>query len=499
MVKQALQIVQLERDFFQKGGLNVSIGLDEIFERGKRLDASYYDAEGRRVRQIMIDCPYPKLPLFGENGFAKRVFHFPQFRRIFVKDGIPIFTASQILDFNPKPEKFISERTKADLTALTLREGQIVITCSGTIGFCSIVTGILKNKVFSHDLIRIECDNSNDIGYIYAFLKTKIGHRLITTNNYGSVITHIEPEHLSNVFIPNMPSNIKNEINKNIMAAFKLRDEAYELLRMADELLFKRLNLPPLKDLNVQYLTDDPNLRVFPLKIGDWQNRIDASFHIPLIDKIVEQLETTPTELTNVGDKRVSEKIILPGRFKRIYVNEEYGVPFLSGGDILQLDPEQVKYLSVKRHDKRIQEQLTLHEDMILITCSGTIGNTVLAPAHFDGWTANQHILRIVPSKETNAGYIYTFLASSYGRELIKRFTCGSVVDEIDDNQLASVEFPLPSRKIQDEIGNLALDAKKKYSEAYRIEKTITSKLEEIILSSLITSIPESKPTFIRT
>ena len=216
MVKQALQTVQLERDFFQKEGLNhVSIELNEILERGKRLDASYYDAEGRRIRQIMADCPYPKLPLFGENGFAKRVYHFPQFKRIFVKDGIPIYTASQILDFNPKSEKFISERTKADLGALTLREGQIVITCSGTIGFCSIVTGILKNKVFSHDLIRIECDNGDDIGYVYAFLKTKMGHRLITTNNYGSVITHIEPEHLANVFIPNMPPNIKKEIHKS--------------------------------------------------------------------------------------------------------------------------------------------------------------------------------------------------------------------------------------------------------------------------------------------
>lgn len=294
-----------------------------------------------------------------------------------------------------------------------------------------------------------------------------------------------------------MPFDIKKEIHKNIMVAFGLRDEAYGLLGKANELLFKRLNLPPLKDLDVQYLTDDSDLRTFPLKVGDWQNRIDASFHVPIINKIVEQLETTPAELTNVGDKRVSEKIILPGRFGRVYVNQEYGVPFLSGGDILQLDPTQVKYLSIKRHDKRIQEQLTLHENMILITCSGTIGNTVLAPTHFDGWAANQHILRIVPSRETNVGYIYTFLASSYGRELIRRFTCGSVVDEIDDNQLASVEFPLPSQKIQDEIGDLALDAKKKYSDAYRIEKTTTSKLEEIILSSLITSIPESKPTFI--
>jgi len=57
----------------------------------------------------------------------------------------------------------------------------------GSIGFCSIITETLKNKVFTHDLIRIECNNQNDIGYVYAFLKTKIGNKTLTTNNYGSV------------------------------------------------------------------------------------------------------------------------------------------------------------------------------------------------------------------------------------------------------------------------------------------------------------------------
>ena len=494
MVMVPSQTVQLKHSISKKVDLNhISIKLDEILEREKRLDASYYAAEGRRARQIIVDCPYPKIPLFGENGFAKRVYHFrsDKFKRKFVKDGIPFYAASQILDFNPKPEKFIAKPTKALVESLALKEGQIVLTCSGTIGSCSIVSSILKDKIFTHDLIRIECNNGDDIGYVYAFLKTKVGRQLITTNNYGSVITHVEPKHLANVFIPNMSSNIKKEIHGNILTAFKLRDEAYKLLRNADDLLFKCLNLPPLTDLDVQYLTDDPNLRAFPLKINDWKHRIDASFHVPLIDKIVEQLDMAPAELTTVGDKRVSEKIILPSRFKRIYVNEEYGVPFLSGGDILQVDPQQVKYLSIKQHDKRIQEQLTLHEDMILITCSGTIGNVVLVPAQFDRWAGNQHILRIVPSKETNAGYIYTFLASSYGKELIKRFTYGSVVEEIDDNQLALVEFPLPSRKIQDKIGDLVLDAKRKYSEAYTLEKATISMVEKILLSSLIVSIPD--------
>lgn len=492
----ALQIIKQEKQTLQNIGANhVSIGLSEVLGRGKRLDASYYDAEGRRIRQIIADCPYPKIPLYGENGFAKNVFYLSRFRRIFVNNGIPIFTASHILDFNPRPDKFISRRTKANIEELVLKEGQIVVTRSGSIGFCSIVTGVLKGKIFSDDLIRIECDNPNDTGYVYAFLKTSIGHKLLTTNNYGSVITHIEPEHLEKVTIPNFPDDIKRGIHVNIMTAFKLRDDAYELLRSADELLVERLNLPSLESLKIKYLSAEPDLRSFSVKISEWKHRFDGSFHIPIITEIVKQLERCPAELTFLGDKRISKKIFLPGRFKRVYVSEDYGAPFLSGGDILQFDPKKEKYLSKKHHDKRINEQLVLHENMILVTRSGTVGNTILVPEHLTGWVANEHILRIIPNEETNAGYIYAFLASDYGRELVKRFTYGSVVDEIGEDQLASVEFPLPSRKIQDEIGNLVLEAKRKYSEAYAIEKATIRKVEEIILSSLIVSIPDKFPS----
>lgn len=486
MVNQELQTVLLKPDFLQKDGLNcVSVNMNEVLERGKRLDASYFGIEGKRARQIIASCPFPKLLLFGENGFAQKVYHFSRFKRIFIKKGIPIFTASQILDFNPMPEKFVSTRTKADLNALTLKEGQIVITCSGSIGFPSIVTEILKNKVFTHDLIRVECTDPTDAGYVYAFLKTKIGYTVLTTNNYGSVVTHIEPEHLANVSVPNLPDNIKKETSKEIMQAFKLRDEANVLLKQADELLFQRLELPSLETMKPKYLNVADELRIFSRKISDWQHRLDGSFHIPIIDEIIKQLQKSPAELTTIGDERVSEKIILPGRFKRVYVTEEYGTPFLSGGDIMQFDQIQVKYLSKNKHSKRVYEELMLQENTILVTRSGTVGNVVRSPKHFEGWAANEHIIRIIPSKEINAGYIYTFLASSYGRELIKRFTYGSVVDEIDDKQLASVEFPLPSRNIQDEIGNLVLEANKKWTEAYRLEKATISKVEEYITSQV--------------
>src|SRR5699024_11283164 len=49
----------------------------------------------------------------------------------------------------------------------------------------------------------------------------------------------------------------------------------------------------------------------------------------------------------------------------------------------------------------------------------------------WESWTANQHIIRVVPANSEIAGYLNVFLASDYGHQLITRFTYGSVVDEI--------------------------------------------------------------------
>lgn len=479
---QKLQTILLDPDFLLKNGLKcVSVSLLEVMERKKRFDAHFFDIEGKKARQTVADCPYPKLPLFAENGFSKDVKYPPRFKRIFVSKGIPIFTASQSLELNPLPNKFISKKTKVNLDVLSLKSGQITVTRSGTIGRCSIVTETLKGKIFSDDLIRINCSSPNEVGYVYAFLKTTIGNKILTTNNYGSVVSHIEPVHLSNVFIPLLPEDIIKETQNKIMTAFKLRDEANSLIQQANELLFKLLDLPPLESLRAQFLSD--RVRTFSRRISDWQHRIDGSFHIPLIDEISKEFKKKSAELTTLADKRVSKEIILPGRFKRVYVDQDHGIPFLSGGDILQFDPTQAKYLSVKHHSKRIKEQLIFHENMILITCSGTIGNMILAPKHFENWTGNQHILRIVLSEGVNAGYVYSFLASSYGRELVKRFTYGSVVDEINDEQLASVQFLLPSPEIQNEIGNLVLEANKKRTEAYLLEKNSVAAVERLIVS----------------
>ncbi len=184
-----------------------------------------------------------------------------------------------------------------------------------------------------------------------------------------------------------------------------------------------------------------------------------------------------------MGDERISENIILPGRFKRVYVDEGQGRVFFGGKQLYELDPSNKKYLSLVHHGERIKKQLELIENMTLITCSGTIGKVTLVPRHWEHWAASQHIIRVVPANHDIAGYISVFLASDYGRALITRFTYGSVVDEIDNKHVSQIPFPLlKNEAVQAKINRLALEANSMRYEAYQLEQEAMQIMNDEVL-----------------
>lgn len=449
-----------------------AVALSDVVARGKRLEASVFDVEAKQARSLIAKGKYPQSFIGGASGMASS-YVCGRFKRIWVeKSDMPIYQPSSIVDIKPTPDGYISAKTKTDIDALRVKKNQILMTCSGTIGKVSYVSRTLANRIFSHDLLRIDCRKADEAGYVYAFLKSKIGNRILLTNSYGAVITHIEPEHLATIPIPDAPAMLKKKIHDLIVRSYDLRDESNDLIDEATALLIKELALPPIGDFDVSFYKKNAAVDTFSVKLSDMEGRLDASYHMPIVDAIIEHLQQNAEEVTTVGAPRISKEVILPGRFKRVYVDEGYGRVFIGGKQLYELDPTNKKYLSNVHHGDRISRQLELHENMTLITCSGTIGKVALVGKHWENWTANQHIIRILPASEDIAGYLNIFLASDYGKVLITRFTYGSVVDEIDDNHVRQIAIPLlKNHTVQKKINDLALEANEKRYQAYLLEQ----------------------------
>lgn len=450
-----------------------AVALSDVVARGKRLEASVFDVEAKQARTTVVNGKYKWHALGGKDGLIQNAYYPGRFKRIYCdkRTGEAFYLPSQMAEVYPKSEKYISALTKCDISELRLKPNTLLLTRSGTIGTVSLVSKTAQGKVYSDDVIRVSFNEVYDTGFIYTFLKSKTGSKILTTNGYGSVITHLEPEHLATVPIPDAPTMLKKKIHDLIVRSYELRDESNDLIDQATALLIGELKLPDIDAFDVGLYKKAAPVDTFSVRLSEMSGRLDASYHVPIVDAIIEHLKRYAEEVTTVGDPRISREVILPGRFKRVYVDEGYGVPFFGGRSIGELDPSDKRYLSFSQHDKKIKEELTIREGMILITCSGTIGKIALVPKHWDNWAMTHDIIRLLPADDL-IGYVYIWLQTEYAAKLIEAFAYGSVVRHIEKEHLCKVAIPLlKNHEVQKRINELALEANEKRYQAYLLEQ----------------------------
>ncbi|TDD74857.1 methylation-associated defense system restriction endonuclease subunit S MAD5 [Flavobacterium caseinilyticum] len=134
----------------------------------------------------------------------------------------------------------------------------------------------------------------------------------------------------------------------------------------------------------------------------------------------------------------LAKDIFNGARFKRYYVeNEDHGISFMGSSDMLKLHINDLKDIS-KKYTKNINK-LLLEKDWILISCSGTIGNTVYTNQDFVGKTASQHVMRVIPNNIVKSGFLYAYLTSKYGYSFLTQGTYGAVIQHIEPQHIKNI------------------------------------------------------------
>lgn len=405
--------------------LSTTIKLSEVLAAGVRLEASAFSIEAHNAVTALTNSGLPLIPLYGKEGLCQEAHNAFRFKRIYVdaEHGIPFLSSSDIISLRPRIENYLSRKYTQNLSKLLIQKWDILISCSGTVGNVSLACETLAGKALSQDAIRLRATDPDLAGFIAAFLPSRYGRPQLTQATYGSVIVHIEPEHLERVLIPDLPPIRRIEIGRLMCKAGELRDEANHLLDEADRLLHERLNLPYLKDITPRGSASFTTT----IKASQLMGRLEASFHNPEAIAAEKQLAQLPVEITKIGDQRITKEVRAITKFReRTYVDKG-GIPMLSSKQLFQVDPIDVKRLAKGAHTKDLPE-IQLEENMIAVTRSGTIGKVQIIPKYMAAWTASEDATRILASDDINAGYLYAWLASDYGYCLITRQSYGSVI-----------------------------------------------------------------------
>lgn len=432
----------------------------------KRLDASYHINDTVEYRSRLAVCPHAVTTIGKE---ASKVFYGNIFSRIYVKDaahGIPYLSASEMQKSDLNTGKYLSKKQAEHLKYLMLDKDWILISCSGTLGICVYTDERYSKMIGTHDLIRL-IPRKDQIypGVIYAFLASRFGYAMLTHSQYGSVVQHTNSDQVKAIPIPVFPDALQKKVHSLVMESARLREEADSAYQKAIQIIETEIPMPL-----TGYKTSSVGLN----KILYSQNkRLDANYHICAGDTYQTYIKEN-FEYKTLGE--LAKNFWRPDIFKRHYVQQ--GIMFLGSSNIMLATPESKKYLSKKQTDISL---LKVDENWILIPRSGTIGDCVLTNSQHAQKLVSEHVIRFESNNILSVEYIFAFLSSYIGKQLIKKHMFGSVIQHVEPPLLSTIPIPVLDQKIQVNITELVEEYRKKMGVSSAKQKEAISDIEEEI------------------
>lgn len=438
---------------------------------GGRLDAMYHCSPGVKANEDMVilkaqGVSFRKVAgpggmgLVGPISRTKRVYAAPG------EPSLPYLRPYDVFDYVPQPADRLSVEGSTGLERLVPEPGTILQTCSGrNLGPLAYVDAFIGRFVVSDDMLRLSIEDADARFYTLAFLSTPTGQALLTRSKTGNVIDHLSADDLAAVEIPFLDDALTREIVAKMGEALALREAA-------------RIRL---SDLIEQYSQTLPTPSRDGLPRDGWSasatslgTRVDAAFHDPLVAKI-------RAEFLNLGGVAVAElaETSIPARYKRYYVTPEHGLPIVSGRQLLQTKPINLRYIAPRSFDFA---EYQLGEAMIAFGAEGRaeerIAQPVLVTRDRAVWLANNHVMRVRPRSGVNPGWLFLAFALWQVQAQVKASACGSVVDAVSPLDLDRVVLP----PIDEGRGGQASECWQHFAAANELEEEAIAGLEHAIL-----------------
>lgn len=398
----------------------------KLIYKEKRFDGSYHNADSNIYDEVISSHSSHSLLFYCSeiytSGRNKRVYTTSEF-------GYPFLSNSDAASQNPWATcKYSSKKYGFDESSV-LKGGMILTGRVGAIGQTTFVPNSWeKYKAMGSDnIIRIVVKPEYNNGFIYAYLASKVGNLSFWKHATGGVQPFITDKMVGGLPIPNFPNDFQTSVDTLIKESVAFREEAADAIDKARSIIDQEF---------IDKSATKSNRVSIKNIINSHNTRFEGFYHTSTNRSIYDYIITNYPYKTL---KELTDNIFRPGIFKREYVAK--GVTFLGGGDILSQIPSSEKKLSFRQVAR--MPELRVKRGWILVTCGGTIGNTVCIDQQLEKCAISQHVMRVVPKDDTLKGYLYAVLSSKVGHELITLYTSGSVIPQIEAHHLERVPIPI--------------------------------------------------------
>ena len=440
-----------------------------------RLDSRYYLAPGIAARDLIIEAAdrgdITIQPLGGSGGLAEcwMPTRLKQVHGASGEDSVPYLRPYDVFEYLPKPAGWLSARRTERIDDYRVPPNSLLQTRSGrNLGPLAVSDSYLARYALSDDMIRIQIDDEPERAYVYAFLSSSAGQSILRQRMSGSVVDHLTVDDVQQMSVPILGETCVREISAKSAQGLRLMEEA-------------RLELDAaMADIRRRF----PSVDSRGTKCEGWVassrslaggNRLDAHYHDPAVSAAREQMQEAGGG--PVGDVATA---FLPARYKRYYVGPEYGRPILSGRQLLQMEPVNLRYISDRSFKN--PDVMALLEGMVAFGAvgrwEGRLGEPALITAGRHGWLASNDVMRLTPHKDIDPGWLWLAMACEPVQRQVAALPYGSVIDHTGPDDIEHQVWLPP---VDAELGARARRAWDAFDEAYELRSQAAEMIESLL------------------
>lgn len=412
----------------------LTVASDELASLG-RLDAYFHLSEGRRLTRHVGGNELSHSRLGSAEGISASIWAPARFKRVYAVAGekeLPYLRPSDVLNYVPRAADTLSTTRSKDIDSYRLRPGMLLVTCSGrNLGPTVYVDSFMAQFVLSHDMIRVEIEDETLRFYVLGLLGTRPGQQLLRKDKSGSVIDHITVDHVASLDVPMLPDSTVADVANRMREAVQLREAAR--LDLAAHQQSYEAALPAIPSAS-------PTARGWSIAARELIGRIDAAPYTPAVRAVRKALQAK--DGVRLGD--VATALKPPGRYKTVYVDRSHGVPILSGGQLLQIRPLNLRYMAA--HALGDIDRYRLKPGWIAYQADGrseeALGEPVMITTSRADWLASGHVGRLAAKDSADAGCLYLAFQTPHAQMQLKALASGSVVDATFPADAEAVVLP---------------------------------------------------------
>lgn len=383
------------------------------------------------------------------------------------KFGCPYFSNSDMLSADPFLScNFISRKYGYEERAL-LKQNMILTGRVGAIGQIAYVPKFWESydAMASDNVYRICIKKGFYSGYIYAFLASRIGNLSFWKLATGGVQPYVTDSLIRTIPIPILSEEIMKKADSLMEECNSLREAAHQKKMQAIE-EFER------------FLSFDQEQAIRSISIAQIFNahhRLDSQYQ--------NEVQLRKEDNINLPSFIISNKakeIFVGNRGKRHYVKD--GIPFLSSSDMMLFNPH--RYAAKISRSTPSLKSMQVQINDILISRSGTVGNTVLVSNSLDGAAISEHALRLrIDESKIAPEYIFTYLNTRQGKRKLKNAAYGSVIITLGEDFVGEIAVPIIDTETYNKIVILIREYSRLLDEATLKERSAISLVENQIES----------------